>query len=67
MIRAMISNGGATVMASGSTKELAEEVCLMAGSIWSSMKKKRRGQRRGVPADAEGSAYGRDFACVERG
>lgn len=40
MIRAMISKEGATVMASGSTKELAAEVCLMVGSMWSSMKKR---------------------------
>ena len=67
MIRAMIGNGGVAVMASGGTKELAAEVCALAGSVWSSMKKKRREQRRGVSDDAEGSAYGRDFACVERG
>lgn len=40
MIRAMISNEGVTVMASGGTKELAAEVCIMVGSMWSSMKKK---------------------------
>lgn len=40
MIRAMISNEGVTVMASGGTKELAAEVCLMVGSMWSSMKKR---------------------------
>ena len=40
MIRAMISNVGATVMASGSTKELAAEVCGLVGSLWSSMKKR---------------------------
>ena len=40
MIRAMISNVGATVMASGSTKDLAAEVCALVGSIWSSMKKR---------------------------
>lgn len=40
MIRAMISKEGATVMASGGTKELAAEVCLMVGSMWSTMKKR---------------------------
>ena len=40
MIRAMISNEGVTVMASGSTKELAAEVCVLVGSMWSSMKKR---------------------------
>lgn len=40
MIRAMISNEGVTVMASGGTKELAAEVCALAGSMWSSMKKR---------------------------
>lgn len=46
MIRAMISNEGVTVMASGSTKELAAEVCLMVGSMWSSMKKETRTTQR---------------------
>ena len=40
MIRAMISNVGATVMASGSTKDMAAEVCALVGSMWSSMKKR---------------------------
>ena len=40
MIRAMISNEGVTVMASGSTKELAAEVCMLVGSVWISMKKR---------------------------
>ena len=40
MIRAMISNEGVTVMASGGTKELAAEVCMLVGSMWSSMKKR---------------------------
>ena len=46
MIRAMIGNGGVTVMASGGTKELAAEVCALAGSIWSSMKKETRTTQR---------------------
>ena len=40
MIRAMISNENVTVMASGSTKELAAEVCALVGSMWSSIKKR---------------------------
>lgn len=67
MIRATIDNTGAAVMASGGTKELAAEVCLLVGSMWSTMKKKKREQRRGVSAAAEVRAYGRDIPCVERG
>ena len=46
MIRATIDNKGAAVMASGSTKELAAEVCVMVGSMWSTMKKEMRTTRR---------------------
>lgn len=46
MIRAMISKEGTTVMASGGTKELAAEVCLMVGSMWSTMKKETRTTQR---------------------
>ena len=40
MIRATIDNKGAAVMASGSTKEMAAEVCVLVGSMWSTMKKR---------------------------
>lgn len=46
MIKAMISNERVAVMASGGTKELAAEVCALAGSIWSSMKKETRTTQR---------------------
>lgn len=46
MIKAMISNKSAAVVASGSTKELAAEVCALVGSMWSAMKKETRTTQR---------------------
>ena len=40
MIRAMISNEGVAVMASGGTANMVAEVCVLVGSMWSSMKKR---------------------------
>lgn len=47
MIRAFVSKAGVTVMASGSTKELVAEVCVMVGSMWSSMKKRDENNAEG--------------------